>query len=78
MGEFLTLCSLPLAANIGTQTVSARVPSSPTLPRGAPQYKYSSAVRNIQPLGSVPPGAPQVAPACTLGVLLVGSPWLWL
>ncbi|XP_032054498.1 polyadenylate-binding protein 1-like [Aythya fuligula] len=46
--------------NIGTQTVSARVPSSPTLPRGAPQYKYSSAVRNIQPLGSVPHGAPQV------------------
>ncbi|NXG35757.1 EPAB protein, partial [Dromaius novaehollandiae] len=40
-------------ANIGTQTVSARVPSSPTLPRGAQQYKYSSAVRNIQPMGSV-------------------------
>ncbi|XP_029865036.1 polyadenylate-binding protein 1-like isoform X3 [Aquila chrysaetos chrysaetos] len=36
-------------ANIGTQTVSTRVPSSPTLPRGAPQYKYSSAVRNAQP-----------------------------
>ncbi|XP_049673312.1 polyadenylate-binding protein 1-like isoform X3 [Accipiter gentilis] len=36
-------------ANIGTQTVSARVPSSPTLPRGAPQYKYSSAVRNAHP-----------------------------
>nr|XP_009925474.1 PREDICTED: embryonic polyadenylate-binding protein [Haliaeetus albicilla] len=36
-------------ANIGTQTVSARVPSSPTLPRGAPQYKYSSAVRNDHP-----------------------------
>ncbi|NXK48664.1 EPAB protein, partial [Chauna torquata] len=47
-------------ANIGTQTVSARVPSSPTLPRGAPQYKYSPAVRNIQPMGSVPPGAQQV------------------
>ncbi|KFR10068.1 Embryonic polyadenylate-binding protein, partial [Opisthocomus hoazin] len=31
-------------ANIGTQTVSSRVPSSPSLPRGAPQYKYSSAV----------------------------------
>ncbi|NXV50961.1 EPAB protein, partial [Uria aalge] len=42
-------------ANIGTQTVSARVPSSPTLPRGAPQYKYSSAVRNVQPMGHVPP-----------------------
>ncbi|XP_009586443.1 PREDICTED: LOW QUALITY PROTEIN: embryonic polyadenylate-binding protein-like [Fulmarus glacialis] len=39
-------------ANIGTQTVSARVPSSPTLPRGAPQYKYSSALRNIQSMGS--------------------------
>ncbi|NXW22128.1 EPAB protein, partial [Circaetus pectoralis] len=36
-------------ANIGTQTVSARVPSSPTLPRGAAQYKYSSAVRNAHP-----------------------------
>lgn len=46
-------------ANIGTQTISARVPSSPTL-RGAPQYKYSLAVRNIQPMGSVPPGAQQV------------------
>ncbi|KFV79359.1 Embryonic polyadenylate-binding protein, partial [Struthio camelus australis] len=40
-------------ANIGTQTVSARVPSSPTLPRGAQHYKYSSAVRNVQPMGSV-------------------------
>ncbi|KAM6242703.1 polyadenylate-binding protein 1-like isoform 1-T1 [Spheniscus humboldti] len=42
-------------SNIGTQTVSARVPSSPTLPRGAPQYKYSSAVRNVQPMGHMPP-----------------------
>ncbi|NXW26510.1 EPAB protein, partial [Phaetusa simplex] len=51
-------------ANIGTQTVSARVPSSPTLPRGAPQYKYSSAVRNVQPMGHVPPvAAPQVGEA---------------
>lgn len=50
-----------IAANIGTQTVSARVPSLPTLPRGAPQYKYSSAVRNVQPMGQVPPvAAPQV------------------
>ncbi|NXX55170.1 EPAB protein, partial [Scopus umbretta] len=48
-------------ANIGTQTVSARVPSSPTLSRGAPQYKYSSAIRNVQPLGHVPPVvAPQL------------------
>ncbi|KFV11570.1 Embryonic polyadenylate-binding protein, partial [Pterocles gutturalis] len=47
--------------NIGTQTVSARVPSSPALPRGAPQYKYSSAVRNVQPMGHMPPvAAPQV------------------
>ncbi|NXA51860.1 EPAB protein, partial [Nothocercus julius] len=46
-------------ANIGTQTVSARVPSSPTLARGAPQYKYSSAVRNIQPLRTVAPGPAQ-------------------
>ncbi|NXY75251.1 EPAB protein, partial [Glareola pratincola] len=51
-------------ANIGTQTISARVPSSPTLPRVAPQYKYSSAVRNIQPMGHVPPAvAPQVGEA---------------
>ncbi|XP_030319201.1 polyadenylate-binding protein 1-like [Calypte anna] len=41
-------------ANIGTQTVSARVPSSPTLPRGTPQYKYSSAVRNVHPMGHLP------------------------
>ncbi|KAM6248701.1 polyadenylate-binding protein 1-like isoform 1-T1 [Porphyrio hochstetteri] len=48
-------------SNIGTQTVSARVPPSPTLPRGAPQYKYSSAVRNIQPMGHMSPVvAPQV------------------
>ncbi|KFP14735.1 Embryonic polyadenylate-binding protein, partial [Egretta garzetta] len=48
-------------ANIGTQTVSARVPSSPSLPRGAPQYKYSSAIRNVQPMGHVPPMvAPQL------------------
>ncbi|NXF44336.1 EPAB protein, partial [Oceanites oceanicus] len=48
-------------ANIGTQTVSTRVPSSPTLPRGAPQYKYSSATRNVQPMGHMPPMvAPQV------------------
>ncbi|NXD12105.1 EPAB protein, partial [Nothocercus nigrocapillus] len=46
-------------ANIGTQTVSARVPSSPTLARGAPQYKYSSAVRNIQPLRTAAPGPAQ-------------------
>ncbi|NXS54450.1 EPAB protein, partial [Brachypteracias leptosomus] len=48
-------------ANIGTQTVSARVPSSPTLPRGTSQYKYSSVVRNVQPVGHMPPMvAPQV------------------
>ncbi|NXF63983.1 EPAB protein, partial [Ciccaba nigrolineata] len=48
-------------ANIGTQTVSARVPSSPTPPRSSPQYKYSSAVRNVQPMGHMPPMvAPQV------------------
>ncbi|KAM9218881.1 polyadenylate-binding protein 1-like isoform 1-T1 [Leptosomus discolor] len=48
-------------ANIGTQTVGTRVPSSPTLPRGTPQYKYSSGVRNIQPMGHMPPMvAPQV------------------
>ncbi|NXR08608.1 EPAB protein, partial [Semnornis frantzii] len=41
--------------NIGTQTVSARVPSSPTLPRGAQQYKYSSTVRNAQHMGQMPP-----------------------
>ncbi|XP_040465691.1 polyadenylate-binding protein 1-like [Falco naumanni] len=48
-------------ANIGTQTVSTRVPSSPTLLRGTPQYKYSSAVRNVQPMGQMPSVvAPQV------------------
>ncbi|XP_026718049.1 polyadenylate-binding protein 1-like [Athene cunicularia] len=48
-------------ANIGTQTVSARVSSLPTPPRSSPQYKYSSAVRNVQPMGHVPPmAAPQV------------------
>ncbi|NXG51703.1 EPAB protein, partial [Psilopogon haemacephalus] len=41
--------------NIGTQTVSARVPSSPTLPRGAQQYKYSSTVRNAQHMAQMPP-----------------------
>ncbi|XP_027640342.2 polyadenylate-binding protein 1-like [Falco peregrinus] len=48
-------------ANIGTQTVSTRVSSSPTLLRGTPQYKYSSAVRNVQPMGHMPSVvAPQV------------------
>ncbi|XP_053106832.1 polyadenylate-binding protein 1-like isoform X3 [Hemicordylus capensis] len=42
-------------ANIGTQTISARAPSSPTFSRGISQYKYSSAVRNVQPLGTVTP-----------------------
>ncbi|RMB95651.1 hypothetical protein DUI87_27763 [Hirundo rustica rustica] len=47
-------------ANIGTQTVSTRVPSS-ALPRGAQQYKYSSSARNMQPMGHMPPMvAPQV------------------
>ncbi|KAM6453711.1 polyadenylate-binding protein 1-like isoform 3-T6 [Liasis olivaceus] len=42
-------------ANIGTQTIGARAPSSPTFSRGISQYKYSSAVRNVQPLGTVTP-----------------------
>ncbi|XP_020644872.2 polyadenylate-binding protein 1-like isoform X2 [Pogona vitticeps] len=42
-------------ANIGTQTVSARAPSSPTFSRGVSQYKYSSAVRNVQALSTVTP-----------------------
>ncbi|XP_054836550.1 polyadenylate-binding protein 1-like [Eublepharis macularius] len=41
--------------NIGTQTVSTRAPSSPTFSRSISQYKYSSAVRNVQPLGTVTP-----------------------
>ncbi|NXU87073.1 EPAB protein, partial [Xiphorhynchus elegans] len=45
-------------ANIGTQTVSARGHSSSSLPRGALHYKYSSAVRNIQPMGHLPPVVP--------------------
>ncbi|KAF2979375.1 hypothetical protein EK904_005616 [Melospiza melodia maxima] len=49
-------------ANIGTQTVSTRVPSSSALPRGAQQYKYSSSARNMQPMGHMPPMvAPQVS-----------------
>ncbi|NXI27634.1 EPAB protein, partial [Sterrhoptilus dennistouni] len=48
-------------ANIGTQTVSTRVPSSSALPRGAQQYKYSSSARNMQPMGHMPPMvAPQM------------------
>ncbi|NWI58859.1 EPAB protein, partial [Calyptomena viridis] len=48
-------------ANIGTQTIRTRAPSSSSLPRGAPHYKYSSAARNMQPMGPLPPlGPPQV------------------
>ncbi|XP_039207240.1 polyadenylate-binding protein 1-like isoform X2 [Crotalus tigris] len=39
--------------NIGTQTISARASSSPTFSHGISQYKYSSAVRNVHPLGTV-------------------------
>ncbi|XP_062360921.1 polyadenylate-binding protein 1-like [Cinclus cinclus] len=47
-------------SDIGTQTVSTRVPSS-ALPRGAQQYKYSSSARNMQPMRHMPPVvAPQV------------------
>ncbi|XP_019395172.1 PREDICTED: polyadenylate-binding protein 1-like isoform X1 [Crocodylus porosus] len=42
-------------ANIGTQTVSTRALPTASLPRSTSQYKYSSAVRNIQPVGSVMP-----------------------
>ncbi|XP_060086865.1 polyadenylate-binding protein 1-like isoform X1 [Heteronotia binoei] len=42
-------------ANIGTQTISARAPSSPPFSRSISQYKYSPAVRNVQPLGAVTP-----------------------
>ncbi|NXG11487.1 EPAB protein, partial [Sakesphorus luctuosus] len=42
-------------ANIGTQTISTRGHSSSSLPRGALQCKYSSAVRNMQPMGHLPP-----------------------
>ncbi|XP_006016730.1 polyadenylate-binding protein 1-like isoform X1 [Alligator sinensis] len=41
--------------NIGTQTVSARALPTASLPRSTSQYKYSSAVRNVQPVGSVTP-----------------------
>ncbi|XP_015273512.1 PREDICTED: polyadenylate-binding protein 1-like [Gekko japonicus] len=41
--------------NIGTQTISARAPSSPTFSRSISQYKYSPAVRNVQPLSAVTP-----------------------
>ncbi|XP_077643149.1 polyadenylate-binding protein 1-like [Lonchura striata] len=47
--------------NIGTQTVSTRLPSSSALPRSAQQYKYSSSARNMQPMGHMPSVvAPQV------------------
>uniref|UniRef100_A0A8D2N6T5 Polyadenylate-binding protein n=1 Tax=Zonotrichia albicollis TaxID=44394 RepID=A0A8D2N6T5_ZONAL len=63
-GPLLTNVLVPTAANIGTQTVSTRVPSSSALPRGAQQYKYSSSARNMQPMGHMPPMlAPQVKPA---------------
>uniref|UniRef100_A0A7M4EZJ1 Polyadenylate-binding protein n=1 Tax=Crocodylus porosus TaxID=8502 RepID=A0A7M4EZJ1_CROPO len=39
-------------ANIGTQTVSTRALPTASLPRSTSQYKYSSAVRNIQPVYS--------------------------
>ncbi|KAL7985534.1 hypothetical protein Chor_004104 [Crotalus horridus] len=42
-----------LPFNIGTQTISARASSSPTFSHGISQYKYSSAVRNVHPLGAV-------------------------
>ncbi|XP_028590883.2 polyadenylate-binding protein 1-like [Podarcis muralis] len=42
-------------ANIGTQTISTRASSSTALSRGVSQYKYSSAVRNAQPLGTMAP-----------------------
>ncbi|XP_019365365.1 PREDICTED: polyadenylate-binding protein 1-like isoform X1 [Gavialis gangeticus] len=42
-------------ANIGTQTVSVRALPTASLPRSTSQYKYSSAVRNVQPVGSVMP-----------------------
>uniref|UniRef100_A0A8B9F7K4 PABC domain-containing protein n=1 Tax=Amazona collaria TaxID=241587 RepID=A0A8B9F7K4_9PSIT len=53
------------------------VPSSPTLPRGTPQYKYSSAVRNIQPMGHMSPVvAPQVTRFGTATTTCISpAPW---
>ncbi|NXA07924.1 EPAB protein, partial [Sapayoa aenigma] len=45
-------------ANIGTQTISTRASSSSSLPRSVPHYKYSSAARNMQPMGPLPPMMP--------------------
>ncbi|XP_077191598.1 polyadenylate-binding protein 1-like isoform X2 [Paroedura picta] len=42
-------------SNIGTQTIGARAPTSPTFSRSISQYKYSPVVRNVQPLGTVTP-----------------------
>uniref|UniRef100_A0ACB8F5M3 Uncharacterized protein n=1 Tax=Sphaerodactylus townsendi TaxID=933632 RepID=A0ACB8F5M3_9SAUR len=42
-------------ANIGTQTIGNRAPSSPTFSRGISQYKYNPAVRNMHPLNTVTP-----------------------
>ncbi|KAG8131782.1 hypothetical protein E2320_009686 [Naja naja] len=39
--------------DIGTQTISTRASSSPTFSRGTSQYKYSSTVRNVNPVGAV-------------------------
>ncbi|CAI5795983.1 polyadenylate-binding protein 1-like isoform X1 [Podarcis lilfordi] len=40
-------------ANIGSQTISTRASSSTALSHGVPQYKYTSAVRNVQPLDTI-------------------------
>uniref|UniRef100_A0A672TYA0 PABC domain-containing protein n=1 Tax=Strigops habroptila TaxID=2489341 RepID=A0A672TYA0_STRHB len=56
------------------------VPSSPTLPRGTPQYKYSSAVRNVQAMGHMSPVvAPQVTGFGTATTTCISpAPWLCL
>ncbi|XP_044296318.1 polyadenylate-binding protein 1-like isoform X2 [Varanus komodoensis] len=63
-------------ANIGTQTVSVRAPSSPTFSRGISQYKYSSAVRNVQPLTSVTPMPMQQVSISTLSFMRCTPLWL--
>ncbi|KAM4603196.1 embryonic polyadenylate-binding protein isoform 2-T2 [Discoglossus pictus] len=50
-------------ANIGTQTAGARAQVNPSIMRTMTQYKYSCAVRNVQPMGSAAPHQQIIEPA---------------
>ncbi|XP_043944916.1 embryonic polyadenylate-binding protein-like [Protopterus annectens] len=49
--------------NIGTQTAGPRLAISAPMMRGMPQYKYSSAVRNVQHIGNASPPVSAIEPA---------------